>query len=235
MPPGELGPLLRAPEPAAVWVDVLRPANGAVRLLRDTLNLGELTVEDCTRPLRMPKFDVLRGDGGEDPGGAFVAAFAVRVEEDGTGPRLRAPEVDLVAGDGHLVTVSDEPVRELDDRLRSLLEDDGLPPPQRPGFAMAHAALDALVDGQQPAMALAAERAEELEEALDPRNDRASLAALEGLITLRRDLAAFRRLAVAQQEVLRRLGRVAPELRGRLSDVADNAREAIDMADAVRD
>jgi len=30
--------------------------------LRDSLELGALTVEDCMEPLRMPKMDVLHGD-----------------------------------------------------------------------------------------------------------------------------------------------------------------------------
>jgi magnesium transporter len=84
-------------------------------------------------------------------------------------------------------------------------------------------------------MVRTAATAEELEESLDPRDERSSIAALEALITLRRDLVAFRRLAVAQQEVLRRLGRAVPELRKYLSDVADNQREAVDMADVTRD
>jgi magnesium transporter len=61
------------------------------------------------------------------------------------------------------------------------------------------------------------------------------LTALERLVVLRRDLLAFRRLAVAQQEVLRRVGRVFPEVRAQLADVADNQREATDTATATCD
>lgn len=218
---------------AAVWVDILRPDDDAANLLGGPLGLGPLTVEDCLEPLRMPKMDSLPA--GTDGTGAFVAAFAVRLDLKEGGPRLRAQEVDLVVGPGHLVTARDEPAEEIEARLRPLLDGDTLADAERPGFALAHAALDALVDGQPPAMTRAAVLAEGLEESLDPRDDRGSLEALEVLITLRGDLSAFRRLAVAQGEVLRRLGRLAPELGGHLSDVSDNQREDVDMADAVRD
>ena len=210
-----------------VWVDILRPHEGAEALLRDTLRLGPLTVEDCSQPLRMPKMNAL------PEGGAFIAAFAVRLDEVDE-PRLRAEEVDLVVGPGYLVTVRDGPLGEVEERFRSqiLAAQAWL---ESPSFSLAHAALDALVDRHAPVMVRTAAAAEELEESLDPRDERSSIAALEALITLRRDLLAFRRLAVAQQEVLRRLGREVPELREYLSDVADNQREAVDMADATRD
>jgi len=175
----------------------------------------------------MPKMDAL------PEGGAFIAAFAVRLDEEDE-PRLRAEEVDLVVGSGYLVTVHDGPLGEVEERFRSqiLAAQAWL---ESPGFSFAHAALDALVDGHAPVMVRTAAAAEELEESLDPRDERSSIAALEALITLRRDLLAFRRLAVAQQEVLRRLGRAVPQLREHLLDVADNQREAVDMADATRD
>ena len=165
-----------------------------------------------------------------------MAAFAARLEEDPEGgPRLRAQEVDLVMGPGYLVTVRDGPVEEVEKRLGALVCSGEPHTPEAPGPALAHAALDALVDGHLPVMVRIAAVAEELEDALDPDDERSSVAALEALITLRRDLLAFRRLAVAQSEVLRRLTRVFPEVEARLSDVADNQREAIDMADATRD
>jgi magnesium transporter len=81
----------------------------------------------------------------------------------------------------------------------------------------------------------AAEVAEHLEDRLDLRAERSSVAMLERLIVLRRDLLAFRRLAVAQQQVLRQLVRAVPQLGAHLSDAADNQREAVNMADATCD
>jgi magnesium transporter len=75
--------------------------------------------------------------------------------------------------------------------------------------------------GILPALVGVATVAEELEERLDPRNERASTAALENLTLLRRDLSAFRRLAIAQHESLRRLGRWSRGLCDHLSDLAD--------------
>lgn len=209
----------------AVWIDLVRPRAVAEEILRDVLKLSPLTVEDCTAPLRMPKVDVFEG-------GAFVAAFAVRVEKEGN-LGLRAIEVDLVVGPNYLVTVRDGPVPETKGRLEKRLRNGD--PSARLGDLLAYEVLDALIDGHLPALVEAATAAEELEGTLDPGNERASVAALENLIALRRDLQAFRRLAVAQQETLRRLGRRAPELRDYLSDASDNQREAVDMADATRD
>src|SRR5215207_3896166 len=164
--PNELEEPLRDPA-SVVWVDILRPHEGAEALLQDTL-------------------------------------------------RLRAEEVDLVGGPGYLVTVRDGPLGEVEERFCSqiLAAQAWL---ESPGFSLSHAALDALVGGHAPVMVRTAAAAEELEESLDPRDERSSIAALEALITLRRDLLAFRRLAVAQQEILRRLGRAVPELREYLS------------------
>lgn len=50
---------------------------------------------------------------------------------------------------------------------------------------------------------------------------------------LRRDVLAFRRLGVAQQKVLQRLGRAFPVLRPHLLDVADSQREAVETAAAT--
>ncbi|BBL79540.1 hypothetical protein RxyAA322_13940 [Rubrobacter xylanophilus] len=224
----ELGAAL-ADRRAALWVDLLRPRERGEEILRGVLGLPSLTVEDCMAPLRMPKMDVFSVAGQRR---LFVAAFAVRVER---GPMLslRAVEVDLVAGPNYLVTVRDGPVFEIEGRLEGRIREGNLP--ETPGRHLVYEALDALVDGHLPGLVEVAGAAEELEESLDPNRERASVAALEGLIYLRRDLQAFRRLAVAQQEILRRLGRVSPELREHLSDVEDNQREAVDMADATRD
>lgn len=89
------------------------------------------------------------------------------------------------------------------------------------GEWIARAALDSLVDGHLPALVGVATVAEGPEERLDPRNERVSTAALENLILLRRDLSAYRRLAIAQQESPRRLGRCSRRLCDHLSDVAD--------------
>ena len=236
VPPEDLKEYVREGD-LAVWVDLLRPKEGSAALLRDALGLGPLMVEDCLKPLRMPKADAapsVEGDGGV----VFVAAFAARLPQDSEeGPRLRAREVDLVVGPGYLVTVRDSPVGEVEERLEALARS-GEPhtTPEAPGPALAHAALDAIVDGHLPIMVRCAAEAEELEDALDPDDERASVAALEALIILRRDLLAFRRLAVAQVEAIKRLARALPEeADARLSDVEDNQREAIDMADATRD
>jgi magnesium transporter len=209
-----------------VWVDLFRPQTSASPLLGDSLQLGPLTVEDCLLPVRMPKLDTL-------PDGAFAAAFAIDIEE-GDEPRLRASPVSMVIGPRYLVTVRRAPIPEVSNRLNAILNVEAQVP-ELSGPALAHAALDALVDRHLPTTVRAAELAEDLEELLDPRFERESMAALERLIVLRRDLLAFRRLGVAQQEVLRRLGRIFPELRAYLSDVADDQREAIDTAAATCD
>ena len=214
---------------SAVWIDLACPQEVSEKILSEVLKLSPLVVEDCMAPLRMPKMDTFTL--GEERG-SFVAAFAARtVREEEIG--LRAIEVDLVVGPNYLVTVSDGPVPETRRRLEARMRAGGLS--DRSGYALAYEVLDALIDGHLPALVEAATAAEELEEVLDPKDERSSVDALENLISLRRDLQAFRRLALAQQETLRRLGHTSSELREYLSDAADNQREAIDMADATRD
>ena len=224
--PDELRVVLDEPG-TTVWIDLLRPGNGSREILEEILRLNPLTVEDCLSPLRMPKIDVFSDN-------AFVAAFAARLAGD-SWRQLRAVEVDLVIGENYLVTVRDSPVPEVSERLERRVRSGTVTEGVSTGGMLAYEAMDALVDGHLPALVSAATVAEELEESLDPRNERASMNALENLISLRRDLQAFRRLSVAQQESLRRLGRVSPDLRAYLSDASDNQREAVDMAEATRD
>jgi len=127
-----------------------------------------------------------------------------------------------------------EPTPMVTARLEAALGPDG-DLPEQSGAALAHIGLDAIVDQHLPVMLRAAEIAEDLEDLLDPVSEREGLAALERLIVLRRDLLAFRRLGVAQQEVLRRLGRILPGMRAHLEDVADDQREAIETAAATCD
>jgi magnesium transporter len=210
-----------------VWIDLVHPVQNSVSLVADALGLGSLVVEDLLLPLRMPKFDLLPTQS------AFVGAFAIRIDREST-PRLRAVGVSLVVSPSYLVTVSQVPVPEMTRRLEAALQSDG-ELPANSGPALAHAALDAIVDEHLPVTLQAAEAAEELEDALDPRAERRGLTALENLIVLRRDLLAFRRLAVAQQEVLRRVGRTFPAVQAQLADVADDQREAVETAVATCD
>lgn len=177
----------------AVWIDLLRPREAARGSLSGELGLGPLAMEDCMAPLRMPKMDTFEG-------GVFVP-----VQPRGEGrhkdatAHLRAVEVDLVVGESYPITVRDGPVREIEDSVERGLGAlaHGPQAEERYGEWLANAALDSLVDGHLPALVGVATVAEELEERLDPRNERASTAALENLILLRRDLSAFRRLAIA--------------------------------------
>ena len=210
-----------------VWIDVLYPQTEAGAMLRDCIGLEPLTLEDCLAPLRMPKVDVLAD------GGVFVAAFAVRLEPHDE-PRLRAVELDLVIGPGTLLTVRHGQLEDVVGRLEAQLSA-SLAPFDSGAPELAHVAVDALIDGQLLVMVQVVELAEQLDEQLDPCSESSSLTALESLIVLRRELLAFRRLAVAQQETLRRLGRLAPGVAARFGDVGDNQREIVEMADATRD
>jgi magnesium transporter len=209
------------------WIDLVHPDTAANPVLSDSLRLGPLTVEDCLLPVRMPKLDPFSGEG------AFVAAFAVRLEEEHA-PRLRSVALALVIGPAYLVTVRRDPLPEVSTSLKAALSR-ARPVAEESGVGLAHTALNTIVEHHLPVMLRAAEVAEELEEQLDLRSHRESLVALEHLIVLRRDLLAFRRLGVAQQEVLRRLGRLFPGVRAHLADVADDEREAMDTAAAICD
>jgi magnesium transporter len=225
IPPNALKSAIAAGE--IVWIDIVRPEESAASLLRQSLDLEPLTIEDCLVTARMPKFDRLPDEG------AYVAAFEVQLDRVSE-PRLRAMSVALVVGPTYLVTLRRDAAPEMTARLEAALGPER-ELPKRSGPVLAHVALDALVDRHLPVMLEAAEVAEDLEDALDPRAERRGLTALERLIVLRRDLLAFRRLAVAQQEVLRRVGRAFPQVRSDLADVADTQREAIDTAAATCD
>ena len=181
--PGELQVVLEEPG-TTIWIDLLRPGNDSREILEDILGLSSLTIEDCLSPLRMPKIDVF-------PDGAFVAAFAARLAKE-PWRQLRAVEVDLVIGENYLVTVRDSPVPEVSERLERRVRSRTFAEDVSTGGMLAYEAMDALVDGHLPILVSVATVAEEIEESLDPGNERASANALENLISLRRDLQAFR-------------------------------------------
>jgi magnesium transporter len=211
-----------------LWIDILHPTPIARRVLGDLLDLDPLTIENSLLPLRMPKLDPL------PDGGTFVAAFGVRLDE-GDEPRLRAYPVAMVITSHFLLTIRRDESTDFTAQVEAVLRayDPDLREPV--GAALAHAVIDVLVDRHLPVMVRAAEVGEELEEWLDPSSERRSIEAIERLIVLRRDLLAFRRLGVAQQEVIRRLSRRYPSVRAHFIDVADDQREAMDTAVATCD
>src|SRR5918992_317328 len=102
---------------------LLRGKGKSLEISREELEA--LTVEDCMEPLRMPKMDVLPGGASGGARGAFVAAFAARLEGEARGPRLNASEVDLVSAPGYLVTLRDGSVDEVERRLDVLMRSPG--------------------------------------------------------------------------------------------------------------
>jgi magnesium transporter len=224
---------------ALLWVDVEHPTADDVKCLAEEFDVHHLAAEDLLEPSPRPRL----GRFGDH---FLVVAHNTRL----VGGRLATCEVDLVFGDGWLISVRKsgpedtapmpvEPIVERFERQRKL---DGA---TDEGFLL-YVVLDVLAEGFF-------DTAEALEDRLDaieaviftdrgpaPGSGGLSGGVTEQLYHLRRDLVGFRRVVAPLREALTPLLRGEIDFVGEtalihLRDVYDMAVRATDQVDALRD
>jgi magnesium transporter len=224
---------------ALLWVDVEHPTAEDVQCLAEEFDVHHLAAEDLLEPSPRPRL----GRFGDH---FMVVAHDTRLQ---TG-RLATCEVDLVFGDGWLISVRKaggdtdpmpvEPILERFERQRS---EDGA---TDEGFLL-YVVLDVLVEGFFDTAEALEDRLDDIEAVIF--TDRGAALRTDGslgggiterLYHLRRDLVGFRRVVAPLREAL------TPLLRGEITflgeaavihlrDVYDMAVRATDMVDALRD
>jgi magnesium transporter len=220
--PAWLGP--DAPE--QVWVDLESPGEDERRLLSDLFGFHELAIEDALQEIHHPKIEayegflylILHGI----VAGAGLAAF---VTED----------VDFFVGRNSLVTVHHWPSRSIAAERAVCLRHAGV---MAAGpFGLLHRIVDQLVDHYRPEVDALEDRAEALERTVfeEPRAN-----PLRGVLELKRDVAALRRVVLPERDAISRLARrefpdIPEALALRFRDVYDNLVRLNDEAIILQD
>ncbi|MEW5929670.1 MAG: magnesium/cobalt transporter CorA [Gemmatimonadota bacterium] len=210
-----------------VWMDVVNPGEAEAVFLRDTLRFHPLAVEDCVRGRQRPKVD-------RYPGYFFMVVYAARINADRS--RMALNEVHVFLGERFVVTVHDRKVHEVGEvvaRWRTApgrLHDTG---------TLAHALLDAVVDGYFPVLDHFSGRVEAIEDAM-LADGRGEDDAMPGMLALRRELTVFRRVVAPQRDVLTTLLRrdipfLRPELLPYFQDVQDHVMRVTEEIDGMRE
>jgi magnesium transporter len=227
-PEEHCAPLLAHPN-TVIWFDAEGDSPEVRSLLRDTLKIHPLTVEDIFEEAQSPKIE----DYGEY---LYVVLHGVRGGPD----ELNTVELDVVIGRNWLFTHHDQKLACVEEVAGSL-QRNTKQMERGPSF-VAHALLDRLTDTYLPVVDAFEERVDDLEKEVVQSPDRSVLPRLFGV---KRSLQRLRRISVYQRDMLQRLSRgdyqvlpkaVLPFYRDvydhfvRIADFADSYRELVTAA-----
>jgi magnesium transporter len=193
VPIEQLGELARRPD-ELVWVDAAAPTPGELDLLERQLGLPPLAVEDAREAHQRPKADLYADC-------ALIVAYAVSTDASDAG-RLSFHEIAMFVGRSYFVTVRQAPQADTARLTHWLTETQGRP--LRSTTALAHAALDVIVDRYFKVV-------EEMQSSIEDLDDRVwdglRQEDLTRAFALRRDLVRFRRMVSPLREMLNALVR----------------------------
>ncbi len=211
-----------------VWVDLERHSPEADALLKDTLKLHPLTIEDIWGLRSQPKIDDF-----DDYLYVIIHGVGSRKKD-----KLALVEIDIVIGETFLIThdrdglVSDDVGTELDHSPRLLQK----------GIAwLAHAVLDRAVDRYLPVIDQLDREIEQLEvDVLAKAGTPKGKKVLGRILGFKRTLQELRRMSIHQREILLRLsrgdfGEIPAEAIPFYRDVYDHFLRIGDIAEGYRD
>ncbi|HEY0019596.1 MAG TPA: magnesium/cobalt transporter CorA [Longimicrobium sp.] len=213
-------------DPPLIWIDIAAPGAPEGEFLRTQLKFHPLAVEDTVRGRQRPKID-------RYPGYFFLVMYAARINPDRE--RMALNELHAFIGDNFVVTVHDHRIEVITEVLARWR---GVPERFRAPGVLAHALLDLVVDGYFPVLDHFSERVAELETGV-----------LEGgrpgegmhtILTMRRELALFRRMVGPERELVGSLLRrdipfLQPDMLPYFQDVHDHAIRVAEEIDTLRD
>ncbi|HSV67251.1 MAG TPA: magnesium transporter CorA family protein [Mycobacteriales bacterium] len=222
-------------EDCVVWADLCHPDHAKLLVVAEELGLDPHAVEDAVSRHERPKFD-------RYPGSAFLAAYAVRLDEP-TG-KVEACRLSAFILQRALITVRSAhwfgP-----DRFTSRW--DAEPELMRYGVpALLHAVLDEIVDGQFDALQVLDEGVEQVEEILFEDRPMPGEAQRQNF-RMRKNLVELRRLILPMRDVVVSVHRwhggpegaplagVPAELEPYYQDLYDHVLRAAESTEALRD
>lgn len=209
---------------ARAWIDLEDEDYDSVCAVLAPLEIHPLVLEDMVMESNRPKVD----DYGPY---LYLVMHSARWEE--ARPALR--EIDILLGQGFLVTYHDGPTRSVAAARDVLLRRPELL--TRGPSHLLHFMLDVLVDHYLPIVDRLGEDIDELEELIFGEE---SSAAQQKIVRLKRGMAALRRIVGPERDTLIALTRdefraIPSEMRPYLRDVYDRLARVSDLLDSFRD
>ncbi len=209
-----------------LWADIEAPGEADRRLLLDVFRIHELAVEDALSEIHFPKietYDAL----------LYLILHGIVQCDDHTG--FETQDVDFFVGRNFLVTVHNEPSRSIEAEravcLRHMdLFSDG-------AIGLCHRIVDRLVDHYSPEVDKLEDRLEAMEQIVfDPT----AASPLKELLSLKRDVASLRRVALPERDAVGRLARrefpqISEAIGYRFRDVYDHLVRLTDEAVFLQD
>ena len=229
--PNEIGGVLNAPhEGDMLFLDVERPTDADIALLRDKFKFHALAIEDIEHRGQRTKVDDY---------GTFVHIVLYAAEHDAN-HALQTPEIDLFYSDHYLVAVHYDPVAALGEAVHRWQNNTDI---LGNGIgALIYAVLDSVIDTYFPVL-------DEMEDAIETAEERIFAAqqsnrtrnAITGdLFSLRKDLLMLRRVVLPARDVMstisrRALAHMHADIGPYVTDVYDHVIRIVDTIDTYRD
>jgi magnesium transporter len=208
-----------------LWVDLAGFTEDEGRILSEVFHFHPLAVEDALSAVQYPKIESYDG---------YLYIILHGIDFQAIEHRFATRDIDFFLGANYLVTLHDGQSRSIA-KMRQLCERHGHVLDEGP-VALLHRIVDSMVDNYQPEMEKLEERISDFEE--EAYGGRAPL--VRQLLSLKRDLAATRRIMTPQRDAVGRLARrefpqISSEMAYRFRDVYDHVVRLTDEAILFQD
>jgi len=204
---------LRPDSTANLWVDLASPAEEEARILRDVFHFHELSIEDSLAEVHHPKIETY---------GEYLYVILHGIDFQSAKHRFATHDTDFFLGRNYLVTVHDGTSRSIQ-RLRDVCQRSSHVLDEGPA-ALMHRIVDTMVDNYGPEVEKLAEKLDQVEQQVfdQPRKN-----LVKAILTVKRDVAALRRVVLPERDVVSRLARrefpsISEQVSYRFRDVYDH-------------
>lgn len=212
-----------------LWVDIAEPTHEDGQLLSRVFGFHELAVEDALSEIHHPKIESY---------GDYLYLILHGIDFREADKRFATHDVDFFLGPNYLVTVHDGHSRSIEAQHAVCLRNH-VAMSEGPA-ALMHRIVDAMVDHYRPEVDKIDDRVDDIETHVFEHPDENPL---RELVTLKKDIAALRRVTLPQRDAISRLSRrefpqIPETVALRLRDVYDQlvrlTDESVMLSDRVQ-
>lgn len=206
---------------ANLWVDLAGPTEAELALLGEVFHFHELAIEDARSALQYPKVEAYDG---------YLYLVLHGVDFESAGHTFATHDIDCFLGHRFLVTVHDGTHRSVEG-VRAQCRRNGYLWARGPAEIL-HRIADALIDNYRPEIDKLERRLDEVETRV---LEEPGPAIVRQILTLKREIASLRRVALPQRDAVGRLARrefemIPAELAYGFRDVYDHLVRLTDEA-----